>query len=75
MRPAREMPDKSVKIVVCPGCKGDSVFAVGNPYRPFCSKRCKDIDLGAWASESFRMPADVSLFEAFDDATPHDPTI
>jgi endogenous inhibitor of DNA gyrase (YacG/DUF329 family) len=27
-----------------------------NPYRPFCSERCKNMDFGAWASESFRVP-------------------
>ncbi len=27
-----------------------------NPYRPFCSERCKSLDLGAWAAESFRVP-------------------
>ena len=47
------------KIVVCPECKGESVYASSNPYRPFCSQRCKNIDLGAWASEGFRMPADT----------------
>lgn len=45
------------KLVTCPTCGGDSVFAPSNPFRPFCSERCKNIDLGAWASESFRMPA------------------
>ena len=44
-----------VKIVVCPQCGGDSVYAPSNPYRPFCCERCKKIDLGAWASESYRM--------------------
>jgi len=43
-------------IVRCPQCGGDSVYAPENPYRPFCSERCKNIDLGAWASESFRVP-------------------
>jgi endogenous inhibitor of DNA gyrase (YacG/DUF329 family) len=47
------------KIVVCPTCSGPSVYAPGNRFRPFCSERCKNIDLGAWASESFRMPADA----------------
>ena len=46
----------SVKIVACPNCRGDSVFSTENKYRPFCSERCKNIDLGAWASESFRLP-------------------
>jgi endogenous inhibitor of DNA gyrase (YacG/DUF329 family) len=49
----------SAKIVVCPQCKGDSIFAISNVYRPFCSERCKNIDFGAWASESFRVPADA----------------
>jgi endogenous inhibitor of DNA gyrase (YacG/DUF329 family) len=35
------------------------VYAPQNPYRPFCSERCKQLDLGAWASESFRMPAEA----------------
>lgn len=46
----------AVRIVRCPQCDGDSVFAPSNPFRPFCSRRCKDIDFGAWADESFRVP-------------------
>lgn len=45
------------RIVRCPQCGGDSVFAPSNKWRPFCSERCRQIDLGAWASESFRVPA------------------
>lgn len=26
------------------------------PYRPFCSERCKQIDLGAWADEQYKVP-------------------
>jgi hypothetical protein len=50
--------DKTSKprLVRCPACGGDSVYAPSNPYRPFCSERCKSIDLGAWASEQFRVP-------------------
>jgi endogenous inhibitor of DNA gyrase (YacG/DUF329 family) len=47
------------RIVPCPGCGGDSIYAPSNPYRPFCSERCKNYDLGAWASESFRVPSDA----------------
>jgi len=47
------------KIVRCPGCGGDSVFAPSNLYRPFCSDRCKNLDLGAWASEAFRVPTEA----------------
>jgi endogenous inhibitor of DNA gyrase (YacG/DUF329 family) len=43
-------------IVRCPACGGDSIYGPTNPFRPFCSERCKNMDLGAWASESFRVP-------------------
>ena len=43
------------RCVVCPACKGDSLYSSSNRYRPFCSERCKNLDLGAWASESFRV--------------------
>lgn len=49
------------KMVVCPQCGGDSVYSAGNPFRPFCSKRCKNIDFGAWASEGFCLPAESPL--------------
>jgi uncharacterized protein len=42
-------------IVKCPACGGKSVFAASNPWRPFCSERCKQIDFGGWASEQFRV--------------------
>ncbi|MDB5750745.1 MAG: hypothetical protein JWP65_1166 [Ramlibacter sp.] len=47
------------RIVRCPACGGDSIYAPSNPFRPFCSERCKGMDLGAWASESFRLPDDT----------------
>lgn len=40
--------------VICPICKSHTPFE-GNPLRPFCSKRCKMIDLGAWANEDYRV--------------------
>ena len=45
--------------VICPTCGGPSLYAHENRFRPFCSERCKNVDLGAWASEGFRMPADA----------------
>lgn len=50
---------RAERIVRCPQCGGDSVFAPSNRYRPFCSERCKNIDLGAWASESFRVESEA----------------
>lgn len=58
MSPALNPPASiSPRIVRCPSCAGDSVYAASNPYRPFCCATCKGIDLGAWASEQYRVPA------------------
>ena len=50
----------------CPSCGKPALWAADNPSRPFCSERCKLIDLGAWASESHRIPGD-DLPPAGDD--------
>lgn len=39
----------------CPTCKKETSLE-GNPFRPFCSERCKLIDLGRWAAGDFRIP-------------------
>jgi endogenous inhibitor of DNA gyrase (YacG/DUF329 family) len=44
------------RTVKCPQCKNPALFSPENPYRPFCSERCRLIDLGEWASESYRVP-------------------
>lgn len=44
------------RVIVCPQCGGPSAYASTNAFRPFCSERCKNVDLGAWASEEFRVP-------------------
>ena len=46
------------RVIRCPGCGGPSRYAPDNPFRPFCSARCKNNDFGAWASEAFAVPAD-----------------
>jgi len=43
--------------VTCPACKEPALFSPANPARPFCSARCKSHDLGAWASEGYRVAA------------------
>ena len=59
MKPADTTASGQTKRIPCPTCGGDCVYAPSNPFRPFCSERCKNIDLGAWANEDFRMPAIV----------------
>ena len=41
--------------VACPACGRPSLYAPSNAFRPFCSERCKQLDLGAWASERFKL--------------------
>ena len=49
----------------CPTCNKETPGA-GNPHRPFCSERCKMIDLDNWLSERYRIasPIDVETMEA-----------
>jgi endogenous inhibitor of DNA gyrase (YacG/DUF329 family) len=42
--------------VACPQCGTRSAWSLHNPYRPFCSERCKMIDLGAWANGDYAIP-------------------
>ena len=44
--------------ICCPHCNKKGTWKQDNPARPFCSPRCKLIDLGAWADESRRIPGD-----------------
>jgi endogenous inhibitor of DNA gyrase (YacG/DUF329 family) len=43
--------------VKCPTCGNQSEYAPSNRWRPFCSERCRNVDLGAWATDSYRVPA------------------
>ena len=46
----------AARIVTCPQCGKPVPWTSESRYRPFCSERCKMIDLGAWASERYRVP-------------------
>ena len=54
----------SGRILACPSCGKAIAFTPSNKWRPFCSERCKLTDLGAWASESYRIPAKPAEDEA-----------
>jgi hypothetical protein len=41
--------------IKCPKC-AKVVNYDGNPYRPFCSERCKTSDLASWADEQYKIP-------------------
>jgi endogenous inhibitor of DNA gyrase (YacG/DUF329 family) len=42
----------------CPHCRRETAWH-DNPHRPFCSKRCKMIDLGAWIAEEYTIPGET----------------
>jgi len=46
-----------VHAVRCPTCRRETPWE-GNPHRPFCSERCRLLDLAAWADERHRIPGD-----------------
>lgn len=52
-------PDTPGRIAACPQCGKSTRLDPLNPWRPFCSERCKLIDLGAWASEAHAIPGDT----------------
>ena len=54
------------RTVKCPQCGAVVPWTNASRWRPFCSERCKTLDLGAWASEAYRVP----VVEQDDDAPP-----
>ncbi len=47
--------------VECPTCKKTVEWTESNPFRPFCSERCKLIDLGAWADEQHKISGSADV--------------
>jgi len=56
-------------IVNCPHCQKEVQWGRQSPFRPFCSERCRKMDLGAWASGSYSIPGEAPR-DDFDDAGP-----
>lgn len=50
------------RIVQCPICGKAVPWTDESAFRPFCSERCRAIDLGAWASEEYRVPEQEKAF-------------
>jgi uncharacterized protein len=55
------MNTKKPAVATCPQCGKDVVWNNESPFRPFCSERCKLIDLGQWATESYSIPVETNL--------------
>lgn len=65
--PVANAADAKPLMVRCPSCGVMHAYRTDNPYRPFCGKGCKAIDLGAWASESYRVEAKPSSEDLPDE--------
>lgn len=60
--------------VSCPTCGDRHEYDMASPHRPFCSERCKLIDLGAWSHESYRIPIqqELNVGQTGDRVSDHD---
>ncbi|MDB5822668.1 MAG: yacG [Herminiimonas sp.] len=58
-----------VAIVNCPTCAKKVAWTEQNEHRPFCSLRCKQIDLGAWAEEKYVIPGGAPEEDIEDDGS------
>ena len=47
--------------VQCPTCQKQVEWNTESKFKPFCSERCKLIDLGDWASEKHAIPVSPDL--------------
>jgi endogenous inhibitor of DNA gyrase (YacG/DUF329 family) len=59
------------RVITCPTCGKHVFWTPDTAWRPFCSERCKLIDLGAWATERYRVP----VVEDKDQPETEDPNV
>ncbi|RMF16028.1 MAG: DNA gyrase inhibitor YacG [Gammaproteobacteria bacterium] len=52
----KPISNSATPTVRCPTCRKPVQWKESSVWRPFCSERCKLIDLGEWASENYRIP-------------------
>ena len=50
---------QAIRTLPCPTCSKPVAWTTEARFKPFCSERCKLIDLGAWASERYSIPAET----------------
>ena len=62
------MPPPDVK---CPTCGRRLEWTPANPWRPFCSERCRLVDLGAWIREERRIPGETAPLEPDEPGNDH----
>ncbi|MCY4471726.1 MAG: DNA gyrase inhibitor YacG [Kistimonas sp.] len=57
----------------CPACGAPVNWSERPPHRPFCSERCRTLDLGAWAGEEYRIPVASDPFVLATESPVEDP--
>jgi endogenous inhibitor of DNA gyrase (YacG/DUF329 family) len=67
------MVHSDMKSVKCPTCKKPVTWTPENNWRPFCSERCKMVDLGDWFEERNRIPDETE--PAFPKESTEDPEL
>ena len=63
----------SPPIVKCPTCRREIDWS-SSAYRPFCSERCRLIDLGAWLTEKHAIPGDAPPMDRDGEPEDSDPS-
>ena len=61
----------TLKDLRCPQCRQPTTWE-GNEFRPFCSERCRLLDLGAWADESYRVTGSTQNTIDDSEENPHE---
>jgi hypothetical protein len=64
---AQRSADAKPRNVACPTCGRQVPWTRDSRWRPFCSERCKLIDLGAWVDEQHRIPGEPLPKEPLDN--------
>ena len=62
----------TLTLVRCPQCGKSVEYRTDNPSRPFCSARCKLIDLGAWAEERYAIASPSGSTEGSNAEESHE---
>jgi len=65
---------KAPRQVQCPTCGAPIAWDPSSRFRPFCSQRCRTMDLGDWAAERHRIAGDPLDGPPESDQAPIDPT-
>ncbi len=58
-----------ITFVNCPQCNESIEYSFSKTFRPFCSERCRMIDLGQWANEGYKIPVEINPENLNEDIT------